>query len=49
MEFYKKKSRERREYVCFREFEKIIEVANKKEDYKYFDNKALFNKTFSAC
>lgn len=46
-EFYKKKSRERREYVCFREFEKIIEVANKKEDYKYFDNKALFNKTFS--
>ena len=43
-EFYKKKSRERREYVCFREFEKIIEVANKKEDYKYFDNKALFNK-----
>lgn len=46
-EFYKKKQRERREYVCYREFNKIIEIANKKEDYKYFDNKALFNKTFS--
>lgn len=45
--FYWKNQRERRRYVCFREFEKIIEVSNKKEDYKYFDNKPLFNKTFS--
>ncbi len=45
--FYWKKRRERRKYVCFREFEKIIEVSNDKKYYKYFDNKPLFNQLFT--
>ena len=37
--FYWKVRRERRKYVCFREFKKIIEISNDKKSYKYFDNK----------
>lgn len=44
--FYWKSKPERRKFVCFPEFEKIIEVSNNKDYYKYFDNKPLFNKTF---
>ena len=44
--FYWKNKRERRTFVCHREFERIIEIANKKENFIYFDNKPLFNKTF---
>lgn len=46
-EFYWKSRHERRRYVCYREFEKIIKISNDKKDYKYFDNKPLFNKTFA--
>lgn len=44
--FYWKSKPERRRFVCFPEFERIIEVSNNKDFYKYFDNKPLFNKTF---
>lgn len=45
--FYWKSKPERRRFVCFPEFERIIEVSNNKDFYKYFDNKPLFNKTFN--
>lgn len=45
--FYWKSKPERRKFVCFPEFEKIIEISNNKAFYKYFDNKPLFNKTFN--
>lgn len=45
--FYWKSKPERRRFVCYPQFERIIKASNNKEFYKYFDNKPLFNKTFN--
>lgn len=46
-DFYWKSKRDRRRYACLRQLNEIVAVANKKEDFKYFDDKILFAKTFS--
>ena len=46
-DFYWKKRCDRRRYVCMREYDRIVQVSNKEEDYKFFDDKILFDKTFS--
>ncbi len=46
-DFYWKSKRDRRRYACLREYDEIVKVSNKREDWKFFDEKPLFNKTFS--
>ncbi len=45
--FYWKSRKERRRFVCIPQFNAIIKAMNNETDYKYFDSKPLFNKTFA--
>ena len=46
-EFYNLKSRERRKYMTFSKLRKTIRICNDPEKRSIFDDKALFNQTFS--